>query len=119
KQVTLAEALTSDGQKLLAFNDLFIGARTHISARYRIEFRGRSENQSSSGLIVSTVAGSTGWMSSIFNMTRLISEYCGGSAVPPSALPREERRLIFTVREPFISKHSSASIGIGLIDEGQ
>jgi len=35
-EVTLARAQTSDGQTLLAFNDLFIGETTHQSAHYRL-----------------------------------------------------------------------------------
>ena len=68
KTMRFAEAKLNDGQKLLAFNDLFIGASSHISARYKISFNKNTEEQSSSGLIVSTPAGSTGWLSSIFNM---------------------------------------------------
>src|SRR5262249_48145477 len=64
-EVTMARAELNDGQRLLAVNDLFIGARTHVSARYRLRYQGREENQSSSGLIVSTGAGSTGWHRSI------------------------------------------------------
>ena len=69
RSITLAEAKLKDGQRLLAFNDLFIGAQSHVSARYRIGYRARVEEQSSSGIIVSTGAGSTGWLSSIFNQT--------------------------------------------------
>src|SRR6185369_13058371 len=36
REVTLAEIRLQDGQSLLAFNDLFIGARSHVSALYRI-----------------------------------------------------------------------------------
>ncbi|MEQ8560239.1 MAG: hypothetical protein RID18_01940 [Cytophagales bacterium] len=68
KNITMAEARMSDGQRLLAFNDFYIGAATHVSSRYELTFNGKTENQSSSGLIVSTGAGSTGWLSSIFNM---------------------------------------------------
>ncbi len=38
--VTLAEARLNDGQRLLAFNDLFVGARAHVSARYAIAVGG-------------------------------------------------------------------------------
>ena len=62
KKLTLGEALLADGQRLLAFNDFFIGARTHVSARYKIGIDQASEFQSSSGVIVSTGAGSTGWL---------------------------------------------------------
>lgn len=68
RDVTLAEANLHDGQKLLAFNDLFIGTSSHVSARYVLRAGRQSEPQSSSGMIVSTGAGSTGWMSSVFNM---------------------------------------------------
>lgn len=68
KRIKFAEARLNDGQRLLAFNDLFIGASTHVSARYKISFRKKTEEHSSSGLIVSTTAGSTGWLSSMFNM---------------------------------------------------
>src|SRR3954469_18648949 len=34
--VTMAQAELNDGQRLLAVNDLFVGARTHVSARYRL-----------------------------------------------------------------------------------
>jgi NAD kinase len=119
KQVTLAEAITSDGQKMLAFNDIFIGARSHISARYKIEFAGQKENHSSSGLIVSTGAGSTGWMSSVFNMARSICQFAGREPIPSTQFAWDDNRLIFAVREPFVSKHSGARIGIGVLNEGQ
>ena len=64
RRVTLAEALLNDGQRLLAFNDLFVGSASHVSARYALVHQGRAEQQSSSGIIVSTGAGSTGWLSS-------------------------------------------------------
>ena len=57
RRVTLAEAVLADGQRLLAFNDLFVGARSHVSARYRLEVGGATELQSSSGILVSTGAG--------------------------------------------------------------
>ena len=52
-------ARLNDGQRLLAFNDFLIGHRTHVSARYRLTWHGRTETQSSSGILVSTGAGST------------------------------------------------------------
>ena len=57
REVTMARATLCDGQSLLAFNDLFIGRKTHISARYHLTHGRRSENQSSSGIIVSTGGG--------------------------------------------------------------
>ena len=40
RDVTLAEVNTNDGQRMLAFNDFFIGARSHVSARYTLEADG-------------------------------------------------------------------------------
>ena len=73
--VTLAEAELNDGQKMLAFNDFFVGAASHVSARYLLEAQGRTEPQSSSGILVSTGAGSTGWLSSVFNMAGGVSRF--------------------------------------------
>jgi NAD kinase len=132
--VTLAEALLPTGQRMLAFNDFFVGAESHVSARYRIKFAGRSEPQSSSGVIVSTGAGSTGWLSSLFNMAAGLAGMAAGppasaagappaAASPPPAPARapvrmqwEDPRLTFVVREPFVSKHSSAGIVAGMIE---
>lgn len=131
KTATLAEVVTNDGQKLLAFNDLFIGSRTHVSARYRLEFGGYSESQSSSGLIVSTAAGATGWLSSILNMASSVHSFCSGARPAYSELTGRAVRkdapginstgdeLCFVVREPFVSKHSSANMVIGMLQSGQ
>ena len=118
RTVTLAEAKLKDGQRLLAFNDLFIGAGTHVSARYRIGYGEKRENHSSSGIIVSTGAGSTGWLSSIFNETSGILSFLGGAPVKPVRMDWEEERLVFVVREPFVSRHSQAAIVAGEVLPG-
>lgn len=118
-EVTLAEIKLQDGQRLLAFNDLFIGARSHVSALYRIRSGKESEIQSSSGVLVSTGAGSTGWLSSVFNMASGIARFRGGAAVKPIRMPWEDRRLIYVVREPFVSRHSQANIVAGMLETGQ
>ena len=117
RQVTMAEARLNDGQKLYAFNDFFIGVNDHTSARYSIEFAGRNERQSSCGILVSTPAGSTGWMSSVYNMARGIAQAEGAGAGPePEALQWEDEKLIFMVREPFRSRWSQADLVTGVID---
>lgn len=59
---TMVAASTDDGQKLLALNEVYVGHRTHQSARYRLASpEGLEERQSSSGLLVGTGTGSTGW----------------------------------------------------------
>jgi NAD kinase len=119
RAVTLAEIQCEDGQRLLAFNDLFIGAKSHVSARYRLAAGGRREAQSSSGILISTGAGSTGWMSSAFNMARGITAFAGGQGPMGVHFPWEDGRLFFVVREPFVSRHSSASIVAGWIEGGK
>jgi len=119
RSVTLAEARMSDGQRLLAFNDLFLGAQTHVSARYRIRWAKNEEPQSSSGVLVSTGAGSTGWVSSVFNMASGVAALTGGHEVKPIRLGWEDRRLLFVVREPFVSRHSKASIVAGIVEQQQ
>jgi NAD kinase len=134
KQVTMAQATTHDGQTLLAFNDLFIGPASHTSARYKISYGTRSENHSSSGLIVSTGAGSTGWLSSVVNMSNgtqssffnaAKNSFSKGDMKASRSTKNErqikmnweENRLAFVVREPFQSKHSQISLTAGYITE--
>jgi NAD kinase len=120
REVTLAEARLADGQRLLAFNELFIGSRTHVSARYRLTVNGRTEAQSSSGVLVSTGAGSTGWLSSVFNMAAGVASAFGrATTAAPLKLRWEDPRLVYVVREPFVSKSSNASLVAGVIDAGQ
>lgn len=123
RAISMAEAKMDDGQSLLAVNDLFIGQRTHVSARYRISYRDASENQSSSGIIVSTGAGSTGWYRSVLAGAGGVAERFGKAKVKKL---REDyrfdptsRELRFSVREPFISRVSSAGIVAGVIGMGE
>ncbi len=119
RKVTLAEAALDDGQRLLAFNDLFIGARTHVSARYRIAAGGAAEPHSSSGVLVSTGAGSTGWLSSVFNMAAGVAAWSGGKGGRALRMEWEDPRLAFVVREPYASRHSQAGIVAGVIEAGK
>jgi len=121
RSVTLAQATLQDGQQLLAFNDLFIGARSHVSARYELTTRNGREMQSSSGLIVSTGAGSSGWLSSLVNMAKGMSAFLGNGPPPTWSLPMtwEARQLIWAVREPFVSKTSQAGLVAGSLNAGE
>ncbi len=114
----LAEARLQDGQRLLAFNDLFIGASSHVSARYKISLAATTEQHSSSGIIVSTPAGSTGWLSSVFNMTAAVESFAGNSA-EPDAYPRPAPgELLFVVREPFRSPRTQCGLVAGRLRAG-
>ncbi|MEJ1242463.1 sugar kinase [Chryseolinea sp. T2] len=120
RKVTLAQAVSNDGQQLLAFNDLFIGPASHTSARYKLTFGNDSEEQSSSGVIVSTGAGSTGWLSSVMNMASTVSATFSESPSPVAmTLPWDTDRLAFVVREPFMSRHSGISLSAGFIDQSE
>ena len=116
--ITLARTTLTDGQELLAFNDFFIGASSHVSARYEIHSGRQTEFQSSSGVIVSTGAGSTGWLQSVYRGAAGVVEALGGRVIPP---PDEGRLnwgddyLVFAVREPFPSKATGTSIVYGTI----
>ena len=115
KETHFAEAVLNDGQKLFAFNDFFIGAATHVSARYKITYGSQSEDQSSSGIIISTKAGSTGWLSSVVNMTYGLYNFFDHTAPGKKAPVIHDDELLFIVREPFLSKTSKIGITAGKI----
>lgn len=117
--VSMAAVRLQDGQHLLAFNDFFIGARTHISARYRIAIAGKEEVQSSSGVLVATGAGSTGWLSSVFNMATGVAKFAGARLPKVEPMPWDARELRWVVREPFASRSTGAKIVAGRIREGE
>jgi len=122
REVTMAEVALNDGQRLLAFNDFYIGQRTHVSSRYSLTWHGVTERQSSSGVLVSTGAGSTGWFSSTQNMAAAVSGLLLGGEAPPLPAMRlawDDPRLAFVVREPFRSKWSGVRVAAGLVDEGE
>jgi NAD kinase len=119
REITLAEAKLADGQRLLGFNDLFIGARSHVSARYQLRNGDRKEDQSSSGILVSTGAGSTGWLSSVFNMAAGIAQLTGGTSGAPIKLAWEDPRLVYIVREPYASRSTQASLVAGVVKPGE
>lgn len=121
KSVTMAQASLSDGQVLHAVNDIFIGPKSHVSARYEIRMGKQAEVQSSSGIIVSTGLGSTGWMKSVATGSIAIARAMGGNAPRAGYQPQpwDSDRLHFAVREPFPSRASSASLVFGAITKRQ
>jgi NAD kinase len=121
KQITMAVARLDDGQSLYAVNDLFIGQRTHVSARYRLMYRKKQENQSSSGIIVSTGAGSTGWFRSILTGASGVATGFGaaGKFRDKYRFDATAQELRFSVREPFVSRVSTAQIVYGAVRAGE
>src|SRR5919204_979823 len=121
-EVTMAEVGLNDGQRLLAFNDFYVGQRTHVSARYSLSWRDKTERQSSSGVLISTGAGSTGWLSSTRNMAAAVARLLLKERAPPLPALRlawEDPRLVFVVREPFRSRASEVRLTAGLLEPGE
>lgn len=105
---TMARATLDDGQVLYALNELFIGHRSHQSARYLISSDDHEEHHSSSGVIVATGTGATGWARSIHRERHDKLE-----------LPKpEDDVLAFYVREAFPSVVTGTGLTSGLIDAG-
>ena len=125
KTITMAQARLQNGQRLLAVNDLFIGRKTHASARYRLHFGDSTETQSSSGIIVSTGAGSTGWLRSLAVGAAGLAGAFTGEPVPDAAetaqaarFAWDKPRLRFCVREPWLSRANGAALVAGNIGSG-
>ncbi|HEY6094043.1 MAG TPA: hypothetical protein VIU93_03725 [Gallionellaceae bacterium] len=122
KAVSMARATLSDQQVLYAVNDLFIGPKSHTSARYEIQSGKQKEVQSSSGIIVSTGLGSTGWMKSVVAgsfgvVTGLMRSKPVDYPYRPAAWDSDH--LQFAVREPFPSRTSAARLVFGEVKADQ
>lgn len=114
QHLTMAEAKLDNGQVIKALNDLFVGRKTHVSARYELTFNGSKEKQSSSGIILSTGTGSTGWMTSVMVGAQAVANKrsVGAEAVK---FQRDADYLLFAVREPFPSKITGTNYVFGRI----
>lgn len=122
KEITMAKAVLSDGQTLYAVNDLFIGQKTHVSARYRLQLGDVEEQQSSSGIIVSTGLGSTGWLKSVLaGASGVANNFLKGkvSLKPAGRFEWSSNYLCFSVREPFPSKTTGVSLVFGTISNSK
>lgn len=118
KEITMAKAELNNGQFLYGVNDLFIGPKSHISARYLLEIGDKQEQQSSSGIIVSTGLGSTGWLKSILAGAEGIAGYRSNTPIRTDSKHRiswDSNYLYYTVREPFLSKISEATLVFGKV----
>jgi NAD kinase len=139
RSVTMAKAALNNGLSLHAVNDLFIGPKSHSSARYLLRSGTVAEAQSSSGVIVSTGLGATGWLKSLLTGAAAITQLAGGvlrrqaPALLPAAKPRgrtpaaprargapdefawDADHLFYTVREPFPSKTTGTSLVFGQV----
>jgi hypothetical protein len=108
RERTMVEAVLDDGLRLLALNEVFVGHQSHQSARYSLEVAGRRERQSSSGVVVTTGTGATGWGRSI------ALERHSTLRMPEPGEPA----LAFFVREAWPSVATGASLTEGRIETG-
>ncbi len=128
RHVSMAVARLNTGLTIHAVNDLFIGPRSHGSARYAIQLGKKREAHSSSGVIVSTGLGSTGWLKSLITGATGISHLVNAQLGRPISespgnfdptFPWDSRHLLFTVREPFPTRNTAATMLFGRVTEQQ
>ncbi len=101
---TMVVARTDDGQELFALNDVYVGDEGHQSARYDLLAPGGGqESQSSSGVIVGTGTGATGWLRSLAHDRAL------ADLLPAATAPS----LAWFVREAWPSPFTAAGLTSG------
>ncbi|MBR1615486.1 MAG: sugar kinase [Treponema sp.] len=119
KNVAMGKAESKDGQVLYAVNDFFVGVGNHSSARYLIRHGKIEENQSSSGIIISTGFGMTGWHKSVMAEFRGLARAFNLSPIREPSYEWDRRELTFQVREPYPSRFTQAELVYGKVTDGE
>jgi hypothetical protein len=105
ERVTVVAEL-DDGQRMRGLNEVFVGDAGHQSARYLIRTPdGDGEHQSSSGVVIGTGTGATGWCASLAR----------GAPLPAPLEPA----LCWFVREAWPSPTTGVSLVAGRLDGDQ
>jgi len=105
----MVTAELDDGQELFGLNEVYCGHPTHQSSRYVLSTPdGQRERHSSSGVVVGTGTGATGWCASIARAFK-------GAPPLPAA---EERALCWFVREAWPSPATGTDLTEGLVAPG-
>ncbi|QNE73621.1 hypothetical protein F0344_02430 [Streptomyces finlayi] len=110
--LTMVEAVADDTQRLIALNEIYLGPPGHQTARYRLASDGApraGEAQASSGVLVGTGTGATGWLRSLW------LERGSELSLPAPSDPR----LLWFVREAWPSPATGTSLVAGELERGQ
>ncbi|MCY3414017.1 MAG: sugar kinase [Candidatus Heimdallarchaeota archaeon] len=121
-KISLAEVILNTGQRLVGVNDIFIGHKSHQSARYSISSNDWTEKHSSSGIIISTGVGSTGWYKSVVSSALNIANAilgCRTAYIHDYQFPWDANFLKFAVREAWKSKTTGNALTFGSINQGE
>jgi NAD kinase len=114
-ELTMVEAVADDTQRLVALNEIYLGGAGHRTARYRLGREGDGgvvEAQASSGVLIGTGTGATGWIRSVWQ-----ERGGGGDGAPRLPGPTEDR-LVWFVREAWPSPVTGTSLVAGELAAG-
>lgn len=95
------------GRKEYALNEVMVGNKYPRPSYYKLLFKGKEEEQGSSGVVVSSGSGSTGWYGNVWETSNLKS------------FPRDSKKLRYIVREPMRVEEEGLELLHGEIEEGE